>query len=175
MPTLGDWSDPPSRSRRSDATVVARLKAAGALLIGKLFMIGPAGHPPTRNPWNLEYTPGGSSCPARAPPSVRASCPSRMSEQTGGSGIRPAAYNGISGLKPTYGRNSRYGMFPMVWSTDHACIIGHDDRDVAKVFAVTAGYDPKDPTSGLRPAHRRSIPMTTVRRRSASCATSSRT
>jgi Asp-tRNA(Asn)/Glu-tRNA(Gln) amidotransferase A subunit family amidase len=70
-----------------------------------------------------------------------------MSEQTGGSGIRPAAYCGVSGLKPTYGRNSRFGMFPMVWSTDHACIIATTIRDVARVFTVTAGYDPKDPTS----------------------------
>jgi aspartyl-tRNA(Asn)/glutamyl-tRNA(Gln) amidotransferase subunit A len=146
VPTLGDWSDPNPKLAKDDATVVARLKAAGALLMGKLYMVGPAGHPPTRNPWNLEYTPGGSSSGSGAAVGSRF-LPFAMSEQTGGSGIRPAAYCGISGIKPTYGRNSRYGMFHMVWSTDHACIIGTTIRDVARVFSVTAGYDPKDPTS----------------------------
>ncbi|MGD9934649.1 MAG: amidase [Dehalococcoidia bacterium] len=145
-PTLGDWADPNPPLAAADAAVVARLKAAGALLFGKLYMVGPSGTPPTRNPWALDCTPGGSSSGSGAAVGARF-VPFALSEQTGGSGIRPAAYCGVSGIKPTYGRNSRYGMFPMVWSTDHACIIATTIRDVAKVFSVTAGFDPRDPTS----------------------------
>ncbi len=146
VPTLGDWSDPTPDAGADDATVIANLREAGALLLGKLFMVGPAGHPPTRNPWNINHTPGGSSSGSGAAVGARF-VPFSLSEQTGGSGIRPAAYCGVSGLKPTYGRNSRYGMFPMVWSTDHACIIATDIEEVAKIFEITASYDPKDPTS----------------------------
>lgn len=146
IPTLGDFTDPSPAVAENDATVVARLKDAGALLLGKLFMTGPGGHPPTRNPWNTAHTPGGSSSGSGAAVGARY-VPFALSEQTGGSGIRPAAYCGVSAIKPTYGRNSRYGMFPMVYSTDHACIIATDIGEVERVFAVTAGYDPKDPTS----------------------------
>lgn len=146
VPTLGDWADPSPPVAATDAAVVERLKAAGALLFGKLYMVGPSGTPPTRNPWALDCTPGGSSSGSGAAVGARF-VPFALSEQTGGSGIRPAAYCGVSGIKPTYGRNSRYGMFPMVWSTDHACIIATTIQDVARVFSITAGYDPRDPTS----------------------------
>jgi aspartyl-tRNA(Asn)/glutamyl-tRNA(Gln) amidotransferase subunit A len=149
-PTLGDWADPNPPIAEHDATCVARLKDAGAIILGKLYMVGPSGTPPTRNPWNLGHTPGGSSSGSGAAVGARM-LPFAMSEQTGGSGIRPAAYNGVSGLKPTYGRISRYGMFQMAWSHDHACIIGQTLRDVAAVFNVTAGYDPRDPTSRVEP------------------------
>ncbi len=143
VPSLGDWSDPKPDISTYDATVVEKLREAGALLMGKLFMVGPAGTPPSRNPWNIAHTPGGSSSGSGAAVGARF-LPFALSEQTGGSGIRPAAYCGISGLKPTYGRNSRYGMFPMVYSQDHACIIATTIEEVENVFAVTAGYDPKD-------------------------------
>lgn len=143
VPSLGDWSDPNPDISTYDATVIEKLKDAGALLMGKLFMVGPAGTPPSRNPWNIAHTPGGSSSGSGAAVGARF-LPFALSEQTGGSGIRPAAYCGISGIKPTYGRNSRYGMFPMVYSQDHACIIATTIREVENIFAVTAGYDPKD-------------------------------
>ncbi|MDZ7728720.1 MAG: amidase family protein [Dehalococcoidia bacterium] len=104
--TRGDWKDPSPPIATDDATVVARLKAAGALLLGKLYMVGPSGTPPTRNPWNPEYSPGGSSSGSGAAVGARF-VPFSLSEQTAGSGIRPAAYCGVAGLKPTYGRNSR--------------------------------------------------------------------
>ncbi len=144
--TRGDYKDPESPIAGYDATVVARLKAAGALMLGKTYMTGPSGTPPTKNPWNLEYSPGGSSSGSGASVGARMA-PFSLSEQTAGSGIRPAAYCGVSALKPTYGRNSRYGMFQMAYSHDHPCIIATSMRDIARIFAVTAGFDPKDPSS----------------------------
>jgi Asp-tRNA(Asn)/Glu-tRNA(Gln) amidotransferase A subunit family amidase len=142
----GDYKDPESPVAAYDATIVARLKAAGALMLGKTYMTGPSGTPPTKNPWNLEYTPGGSSSGSGAAVGARMA-PFSLSEQTAGSGLRPAAYCGVSALKPTYGRNSRYGMFQMAYSHDHACIIATSMPDIARIFAVTAGFDPLDPSS----------------------------
>ncbi|MCW2530392.1 MAG: amidase [Pseudonocardiales bacterium] len=151
LPTLGDYKDTTPELAEYDATLVARLKEAGALLVGKLFMVGGSGTPPTRNPWNLGATPGGSSSGSGAAVGARF-LPFTLAEQTGGSGIRPAAYNGVSGIKPTYGRNPRYGMFQMVYSFDHPCIIATTMKDVAAVFAVTAGVDVNDPSSVGGPA-----------------------
>jgi aspartyl-tRNA(Asn)/glutamyl-tRNA(Gln) amidotransferase subunit A len=150
VPTLGDWKDPNPPIAEEDATVVARLKEAGAVLLGKLYMVGPSGTPPTRNPFHLEHTPGGSSSGSGAAVGARMA-PFTLSEQTAGSGIRPAAYNGVAGLKPTYGRVSRHGMFPMAWSHDHACIIGQTIEDVALVYEAARGHDPKDPSSRYEP------------------------
>ncbi|MCW2530396.1 MAG: hypothetical protein JWM76_5256 [Pseudonocardiales bacterium] len=152
-PTLGDFTDPSPEIAESDATAVARLKAAGALVMGKTFMTGVGGHPPSRNPWNIAHSPGGSSSGSGAAVGARY-VPFALSEQTGGSGIRPAAYCGVSGLKPTYGRNSRFGMFPLVYSTDHPCIIATDINETESVFAITAGYDAKDPSSRTDAAYR---------------------
>jgi len=151
-PTLLEWKDPSPEIAAHDATVVARLTDAGALLVGKLFMVGlgGSGTPPTRNPWNLGATPGGSSSGSGAAVGARF-VPFSLSEQTGGSGLRPAAYCGISALKPTYGRNSRYGMTKIAHSFDHPCIIGTSIADVAAVFAVTGGGDPMDPSSVAAP------------------------
>lgn len=146
VPTRGDWKDANSPVAEYDATQAVRLRAAGGLLMGKLFMTGPSGTPPTRNPWNPEYSPGGSSSGSGAAVGARF-VPFTMSEQTAGSGIRPAAYNGVAGFKATYGRNSRFGMFQMAYSHDHACIIAPSIPDVAKVFRSTSGYDPLDPSS----------------------------
>lgn len=151
VPTRGDWKDPSPPIASEDATVVARLKEAGAVVLGKLYMVGPSGTPPTRNPFNLEHTPGGSSSGSGAAVGARMA-PFTLSEQTAGSGIRPAAYNGVAGLKPSYGRISRYGMFQMAWSHDHACIIGQTVEDVALVYDAARGHDPSDPTSRIEPA-----------------------
>lgn len=149
-PTRLDYTDPKSRVATEDATVITKLKEAGALPFGKLYMVGDAGTPPTRNPWNTEYTPGGSSSGSGAAVGARF-LPFALSEQTGGSGIRPAAYCGISALKPTFGRNSRFGMANLSFSNDYPCIIGTTIADVAKVFAITSGYDPRDFSSVQAP------------------------
>jgi aspartyl-tRNA(Asn)/glutamyl-tRNA(Gln) amidotransferase subunit A len=150
LPTLDDWADPTPDPGAYTATVVTRLKEAGALLVGKLYMValgpGGSGTPPTRNPWNLGATPGGSSSGSGAAVGARF-LPFALSEQTAGSGLRPAAYCGVSAFKPTYGRNSRYGMLPLAYSFDHACIIATTMADVAAVFAATGGVDVADQSS----------------------------
>jgi aspartyl-tRNA(Asn)/glutamyl-tRNA(Gln) amidotransferase subunit A len=149
-PTLDDWADPVPDPGPYSATVVTRLQEAGALLVGKLFMValgpGGSGTPPTRNPWNLGATPGGSSSGSGAAVAARY-LPFSLAEQTGGSGLRPAAYCGVSAFKPTYGRHSRYGMLQLAYSFDHACIIATTIADVAQVFAVTGGVDALDSSS----------------------------
>jgi aspartyl-tRNA(Asn)/glutamyl-tRNA(Gln) amidotransferase subunit A len=151
VPTLADWNDPSPEPAPYTATIVTRLQEAGGLLVGKLYMVGGSGTPPTRNPWNLEATPGGSSSGSGAAVGARF-LPFSLSEQTGGSGIRPAAYCGVSALKPTYGRNPRHGMFPMIYSFDHPCIIATTIADVAAVFTSTSGVAASDPSSVGEPA-----------------------
>jgi Asp-tRNA(Asn)/Glu-tRNA(Gln) amidotransferase A subunit family amidase len=150
VPTLGDYKDPAPEPAAYSATVVSRMKEAGALLVGKLFMVGPSGTPPTRNPWNLGATPGGSSAGSGAAVGARF-LPVTFAEQTAGSGLRPGAYCGVSAFKPTYGRNPRYGMFQMVYSFDHPCIIGTTIGDIATVFAVSGGVSADDPSSAGAP------------------------
>ena len=107
-----------------DAEAVARLKGAGAIILGKLVttefaLLDPAA---TRNPWNLEHTPGGSSSGSAAAVAARM-CYAAIGSQTVGSTIRPASYCGIVGMKPSYGRISRYGMLALAPSLDHVGII----------------------------------------------------
>jgi Asp-tRNA(Asn)/Glu-tRNA(Gln) amidotransferase A subunit family amidase len=106
---------------RADAFTVARMKSAGAVLIGKTVTTQfAAGDPsPTRNPWRADRTPGGSSSGSGAAVAARL-VPIALGTQTGGSILRPAAYNGVVGLKPTYGRVSRRGIVPLSWTLDHA-------------------------------------------------------
>lgn len=148
-PTRTDWRDPNSPIATYDSAAAERFKAAGAIMLGKLYMVGPE-TPPTRNPWNLEHTPGGSSSGSGAAVGARL-IPMAMSEQTGGSGIRPAAYCGVSGLKATFGRISCYGVHPLSWTHDYACIIAYSIPDVARVYSAIAGYDPRDPGSIQEP------------------------
>lgn len=133
---------------QQDATAVSRLKNEGAIILGKTetteyAYTDPA---PTRNPWNPKHTPGGSSSGSAAAVSA-GMCPGALGSQTGGSTIRPAAYCGIVGLKPTYGRISRYGMFPLAWTLDHVGILTRNVRDAALLLEVISGRDSKDPTS----------------------------
>ena len=131
-----------------DATSVARLKEAGAVIIGKTHttefaLFDPA---PTRNPWNLEHTPGGSSSGSGA--AVAAGmCPVALGSQTAGSVLRPAAYNGVVGLKGRHGRVSAYGVVPLAWSLDHVGVLARSVEDAASVFQVMAGFDARDPYS----------------------------
>ena len=135
-----------------DATAVARLNKAGCILLGKLtlseFAFGDDVNPltgkrPTRNPWNLERSVSGSSSGSGA--AVCASfCAGALGTDTGGSIRLPSGYCGIVGMKPTYGRVSRYGVTPLAWSLDNAGPMTRSVEDNAIMLAVIAGADPAD-------------------------------
>ena len=141
-----------------DATVIARAKDAGAILLGKLNMTEFAAgagdqykHRGTpRNPWNLERDPGSSSSGSGI--AIAASlCSISLGEDTGGSIRGPASMNGIVGIRPTWGRVSRYGMFPFSWSLDTGGPMTRTVEDAALVLGAIAGYDPKDPQTSKLP------------------------
>ena len=141
-----------------DATTTARLKAAGAIFLGKLAMHefalgGPdptTGFPLARNPWNLEYIPGGSSSGSGA--GVAAGlCMATLGSCTGGSIRGPASHCGIVGLKATYGRVSRYGVVPLSWTLDHCGPLTWNVEDSAIMLQAIAGYDSRDPTTSGEP------------------------
>jgi aspartyl-tRNA(Asn)/glutamyl-tRNA(Gln) amidotransferase subunit A len=131
-----------------DATSVVRLQQAGAIRLGKTVTteFATADPSPTHNPWNTAHTPGGSSSGSAAAVAARM-VPVALGSQTGGSTLRPAAYNGIVGLKPTYGRISRYGVIPVSWCLDHVGILVRSVEDAALVLQAVAGYDAHDPGS----------------------------
>ncbi len=110
----------PAHVADEDAPVIARLRHAGAIFLGKTETTPFANNDPaiTRNPWNPEHTPGGSSSGSGAAVADRM-CPAALGTQTGGSLLRPAAYNGIVGFKATYGVVSNDGVIPNSWSLDH--------------------------------------------------------
>ena len=131
-----------------DATVVTKIKDAGGVVLGKAVTTEFAsGDPsPSINPWNPTHTPGGSSSGSSVAVATQM-CAAALGSQTGGSTCRPAAYNGIIGLKPTYGRLSRYGVVPVSWSLDTVGILVRSIEDAAVMLQVMAGYDPRDPGS----------------------------
>ena len=129
-----------------DATTVVLMKRAGAIMLGKLVTtefayVDPS---PTMNPWNMAHTPGGSSSGSAVAVAAQM-CPAAMGSQTVGSVLRPASYNGVVGLKPTYGLVSRYGIVPMSWSLDTAGWMTRTVKDSALLLNVMAGYDQHDP------------------------------
>jgi len=148
LPTTAGYPPLAKNVAKADAFTVARMKAAGAVLIGKTVTTQfAAGDPsPTRNPWRADRTPGGSSSGSAAAVAARL-LPIALGTQTGGSILRPAAYNGVVGLKPTYGRVSRRGIVPLSWTLDHAGPIVRSVEDAALVLGVLAGHDPLDPRS----------------------------
>jgi aspartyl-tRNA(Asn)/glutamyl-tRNA(Gln) amidotransferase subunit A len=133
-----------------DATVIAKLKAAGAILLGKLNMteFGTTGFSHQfeipRNPWDLDRYTGGSSSGSGAA-TAGFLCATSLGEDTGGSIRGPAAWCGLVGLRPSWGRVSRYGVKPGSWSMDTIGPISRTVEDCALTLQTIAGYDPKDP------------------------------
>ena len=151
---LGDWVP------AEDATVVTRLAAAGAIVLGKLnmheFAYGPEGlnvhYGTTWNPWDrsTHRICGGSSSGSGA--AVAAGlCPGALGSDTGGSIRIPSALCGLTGIKPTYGRVSRAGVLPLAWSLDHVGPMCRSAVDCALMLGAMAGYDPRDPSTTVLP------------------------
>ncbi|MGE5619014.1 MAG: amidase [Sphingomonadaceae bacterium] len=141
-----------------DATVTTRLRQAGAIIVGKNnmheFAFGPLNTNPhfgdAHNPWDLERVTGGSSGGSAA--AVAASmCSAALGTDTGGSIRIPAAFCGVFGIKPTYGRVSRYAVTPCAWSLDNVGPLTRTAEDSALVLSAIAGWDPKDPASSRKP------------------------
>ena len=137
----------------SDATTVARLRARGGIVLGKTHTTEFASFDPSpaRNPWAVDHTPGGSSSGSGAALAARMCC-GALGSQTSGSIIRPSAFCGIVGLKPTFGRVSRHGVHPLAWTLDHPGPMARTVRDIAVLLEAIAGPDPHDPTTVSAPA-----------------------
>ena len=141
-----------------DATCVTRLSQAGMVMLGKLithefaFGIQFPGHRflPARNPWNLDHIPGGSSSGSGAALAAGLTV-GALGSDTGGSIRGPAAFCGIVGLKPTYGRVSRAGVLTLSWTLDHTGPMARSVEDCAVMLQALAGYDAADPASSREP------------------------
>jgi aspartyl-tRNA(Asn)/glutamyl-tRNA(Gln) amidotransferase subunit A len=131
-----------------DATTVSRLRQAGAVIMGKTHTTEFASFDPSpaRNPWALDHTPGGSSSGSGAALAARM-CQGALGSQTSGSIVRPAAYCGVVGLKPTFGRVSRHGVHPLAWTLDHPGPMARTVRDTAVLLEAIGGPDPHDPST----------------------------
>src|SRR5712692_10734511 len=141
---------------QEDAMVVEQLRKNGAIIIGKTntheFAYGTY-TPPTRNPWDQARIPGGSSGGSAVAVATGMSL-GGIGTDTGGSIRIPAACCGITGLKPTYGRVSCYGVIPLSWSLDHVGPMGRSAEDCAVLFDAIVSYDPRDPNSVSGPPSR---------------------
>jgi aspartyl-tRNA(Asn)/glutamyl-tRNA(Gln) amidotransferase subunit A len=137
-----------------NATAVERLLAAGVALLGKSntdeFAMGSStensAYGATRNPWNLAHVPGGSSGGSAAAVAAGLT-PLALGTDTGGSVRQPASFCGVTGIKPSYGRVSRYGLIAYGSSLDSVGVLGRSAGDIARVFSIMAGHDPLDATS----------------------------
>jgi aspartyl-tRNA(Asn)/glutamyl-tRNA(Gln) amidotransferase subunit A len=154
IPTTGHSKLRQHHVPKADAEIVRRLKEGGGILMGKLATWefangGPSFDlpwPPARNPWDRNRLPGGSSSGPGA--AVAAGfVPAAIGTDTGGSIRGPAAFCGIAGLKPTYGRVSRRGVFPNTFTMDHIGPMTRSAEDISLMLQVIAGFDPVDPGS----------------------------
>ena len=157
IPTTGGSSILRDNIPDEDATAIAKLKEAGSVLLGKLnmseFASGDAFHHPygrPRNPWDLDRNPGTSSSGSGAATAAFL-CATSLGEDTGGSIRGPATFCGLVGIRPTWGRVSRYGMQAAAWSMDTAGPISRTVSDCAMTLQAIAGYDPNDPYTSATP------------------------
>jgi aspartyl-tRNA(Asn)/glutamyl-tRNA(Gln) amidotransferase subunit A len=144
MPTLANSKTMNSQARYPDSGTVAALRKAGAIILGKTTTVEFAGMgvpPASRNPWNQAHTGGGSSSGSGVAVGAKM-VPAAIGTQTGGSNIRPAAYNGVAGLKPSYGALPRSGLLPVAWSLDHPGLITKSARDLELIFTAVAKTKP---------------------------------
>lgn len=150
-PTRAGSSLTDATPAKEDATVVARLRAAGAVILGKTVTTEFAcfDPPPTRNPWNAACTPGGSSSGSAAAVAL-GMCLGAIGSQTGGSITRPASYCGVAGVKPTFGCASRAGVVPVAFHLDHVGPLARTAADCAILLRAIAGPDARDPASSPR-------------------------
>jgi Asp-tRNA(Asn)/Glu-tRNA(Gln) amidotransferase A subunit family amidase len=151
MPTENGSALHAGRTPSRDAAVVERLRAAGAVIMGKTVTTEFATRQPgkTRNPHNPAHTPGGSSSGSAA--AVAAGMvPLSLGSQTGGSTVRPGSYCGVYALKPTHGLVSRHGMFQLSRSLDHVGLFARTVEDLALLLEEIAGYDERDPDTHPR-------------------------
>lgn len=173
IPTM--WGAAPYKNQvfDDDATVVKKLREAGAVLAAKLQMVELAGGMgynsadasftgPTRTPWNLEYWSGGSSSGPGAAVAA-ALVPFAIGSETSGSILTPCAFSGVSGLRPTYGLVSRYGAMALCWTLDKLGPMCRTADDCGLVLEAVAGYDPHDESS-VKKTFRYSAPSSTKRR-----------
>ena len=126
----------------SDARIVERLREAGAIILGKtetteFAYLDPA---PTKNPWNTEYTPGGSSSGSAAAVASRM-CPLAFGTQTGGSITRPASFCGVAAIKPTHGLLSNEGVYPQSWTLDHVGFMARSVGDLSMTLQALTGME----------------------------------
>jgi Asp-tRNA(Asn)/Glu-tRNA(Gln) amidotransferase A subunit family amidase len=144
---------------RQDATVVERLRRAGAVFVGKTVTTQYASFdpPPTRNPWDASRTPGGSSSGSAAALAC-GTCLGALGSQTGGSITRPASYCGLAGCKPTFGRVSTHGVVPLAPSMDHPGPLARCVRDLAVLLQAIAGPDPLAPVADAPGSPIRPVP-----------------
>lgn len=145
LPTSGNFLPLKDFNPGYDATCIAKLREAGAIILGKVETTQFAGRDPTRthNPWNLERTASGSSSGSAVAVADRM-VPITLGTQTGGSVIRPAGYMGVVGFTPTFGRISRYGLLPRSYSFDMIGVMGRSVGDASLFAAAMSGPDPKD-------------------------------
>jgi len=151
MPTENGSALYAGRTPSSDATVITMLRAAGAVIMGKTVTTEFAYFFPgkTRNPHNPEHTPGGSSSGSAAAVAAEM-VPLALGSQTNGSTIRPAAFCGVVGFKPTYGLISRHGILPLSRTLDHVGLFARSIDDIALLAAQLVGYDERDPDTRPR-------------------------
>lgn len=149
-----------------DATVIERLREAGAVLVAKAglheFAYGITNNNPhfgaVRNPWDPSRIPGGSSGGSTAALAA-GMCQFSLGSDTGGSVRIPASYCGVTGLKPTFGRISRYGVYPLGHTLDHVGHFASSAAEAAMILEALAGPDPRDDSSAPRPAERVELPL----------------